>query len=762
MDRLARIKDRLVNVEYVTKREWWGEGTTILTDDEVLKEPLIVRKAMACEYVLCNMPIAIKPDELIVGMPTMSCCGFGRLFPEYATADEKAAAAKKGLSVKSIWGHHPPNWEKGIRLGLRGLRAQIMQKQAAEQAKEPADREKLELYRSMLIGIEAIRKLSLRYRDLAAEEAEKTADPERKKELLTISDICARIPEEPAATLQEALQSFWFYYISFDSCMERIPAARIDQYLYPYFRHDIDTGILTIDQARDLVGSWMAKCSERVQILSELWENHLGPEDNSVGGDPDDKSLFIEMENDQAYTLGTSANHWFMNVILGGQNKNGEDVTNELSYLMLETWAYLELVAPVMNVRFHKSSPAKLYEACAKILRCGSGEPAIYNDEAIIEGLVKLGIPLEEARDYSNDGCWEVVIPGKTNFNFGHIEVLQILEYVLFRGRSLVRKQQEAPDLGDPRAWDTYDELYSAFKEQVYLRLEKIVRNRMKYLFDSHEIAPDPLMSIMMDDCIDKGLDLTNGGTRYIFFVPVVTGIANCADSLAAIKKLVYEEKRITMDALLHAIETNFEGNEPLRQMLLNRVPKFGNDEPYVDDICSQLLSEIADRTKELQKEFENVYFPLAIGTFENMARFGHNCGASADGRLYQESVGSNYAPAVGMDTSGPTAVIKSITHADLLPYINGCPLDIQINSNEVAGEAGVKRIEALIRSFLDLGGIILTITGVSEELLKDAKLHPENHRGLRVRLGGLSAYFIALPEDVQDIMIKRTKHGMA
>ena len=297
---------------------------------------------------------------------------------------------------------------------------------------------------------------------------------------------------------------------------------------------------------------------------------------------------------------------------------------------MLETWDYLELVAPVMNVRFHKNSPAKLYEACAKILRRGSGEPAIYNDEAIIEGLVKLGIPLEEARDYSNDGCWEVVIPGKTNFNFGHIEVLQILEYVLFRGRSLVRKQQEAPDLGDPRAWSTYDELYSAFKKQVYLRLEKIVRNRMKYLFDSHEIAPDPLMSIMMDDCVEKGLDLTNGGTRYIFFVPVVTGIANCADSLAAIKKLVYEEKRITMDALLHAIETNFEGNEPLRQMLLNRVPKFGNDEPYVDDICSQLLSEIADRTRELQKEFENVYFPLAIGTFENMARFGHNCGASA------------------------------------------------------------------------------------------------------------------------------------
>lgn len=328
------------------------------------------------------------------------------------------------------------------------------------------------------------------------------------------------------------------------ACMERVPAARVDQYMYPYYKHDIDTGIITQEQARDLVGSWMAKCSERVQILSELWENHLGPEDNSVGGDPDDKSLFIEMENDQEYTLGTSANHWFMNVVLGGQNAKGEDVTNELSYLILDTWAYLELVAPVMNVCFHKNSPEKLYDDCARILRCGTGEPAIYNDEAIIEGLVKIGIPLEEARGYSNDGCWEVIIPGKTNFNFGHVEVLQILEYVLFRGYSLVRKHQEAPDTGDPCEWKSYDEFYSVFREQVFVRLEKIIKNRMKYLFDSHEIAPDPLMSIMMDNCVEKGLDLTNGGTEYIFFVPVSPELQTALTLLQSSKNLYLRKRR--------------------------------------------------------------------------------------------------------------------------------------------------------------------------------------------------------------------------
>ena len=268
-------------------------------------------------------------------------------------------------------------------------------------------------------------------------------------------------------------------------------------------------------------------------------------------------------------------------------------------------------------------------------------------------------------------------------------------------------------------------------------------------------------MSTIFDDCIEKGLDLTNGGAVYTFFSPIVTGLANCVDSLASIKKLVYEEKVITMKELIEAIRTNFEGREPLRQMLINKVPKFGNDDPYVDEIASRVLREIAEATKEIGKTAEGLYMPLAIGTFENFARFGHNIGASADGRLYQDAIGANYSPSIGMDKKGPTAVILSISHANLLPYVNGCPLDIQINSNEVEGEAGVARIAALITSFLELGGVILTITGVSEEMLRDAQQNPEKHKGLRVRLGGLSAYFIALPPNVQEIIIRRTRHSV-
>lgn len=265
----------------------------------------------------------------------------------------------------------------------------------------------------------------------------------------------------------------------------------------------------------------------------------------------------------------------------------------------------------------------------------------------------------------------------------------------------------------------------------------------------------------MMDDCVENGLDLTNGGAKYRIYSLVITGLANCVDSLVAVKSLVYEEGRVSMERLVGALKTNYQGQESLRQMLLNRAPKFGNEMSYADEMASRLLRDIRDIYREAfeAKKDDRLIPMLAIGTFENYARFGHNVGATPDGRLSQESIGSNYSPALGMDRSGPTAAMKLITSADLLPYCGGCPLDIQVNSNEVEGESGLSRMVALMKSFFDLGGVILTITGVSEEMLKDAQVHPERHRGLRVRLGGLSAYFIALPKKQQEIMITRVKH---
>lgn len=761
--RLQRIKERMFNVEMVTKKEWWGKGATILDQPGILEESLIIRKAKAIEYVCRNLPAVIKPDELIVGMPNMAAVGFGYVFPEYATKEEKEEAAGKCLNEYSVWGHHPVRYDKLLSLGLRGFRAEVTEKLNDELSKESLDKAKVDLYRAMIISLNAVRDFAARYSELALKMALKEKDPKRRIELLKISDICSRVPENPATSFHEALQSFWLTYAVFHSCLEYLPAGRSDQYLYPYYKFDVENGVITEEEAKDLVGSWLAKFNERTQIKRELWEDHYTFGNFSQGGDPVDPSTHIVLDNTESYNYGLSANHWLMNMILGGQDAFGNDATNELTYLILNTWAELELVAPVMSVRFHKNSPQRLYEEVASILaRGGTGEPAIYNDEVIIKGLVDIGVPLEEARGYSNDGCWEVLIPGKTYFTYFHIETLLTLEYTLFRGYSLLRKTKEGIDVGDPLSFETFENLYAAFKKQVEYRILSSIENKYKFFGEVTKIAPDPLASAMMDDCVQKGLDLTIGGTKYIFHAPLITGLSHTADSLAAIKKFVYEEKKITMAELLEALKSNFEGKEPLRQMLINRAPKYGNDEPYVDSIAAMILEDVESIIDSVRGRYDypKIFLSPGIGTFESYARFGNVVGASADGRLATEPLASNYSPSVGMDRNSPTAVVKSATVSDLSKYIAGCPVDLFINGNEVAGEAGRDKLVSFTRSFMELGGQILTITVSTEEIFRDAQIHPERHRGLRVRLGGLSAYFIALPPKHQEIMIERLRHG--
>ena len=758
MTRVEKIKKRLFEVEFYTKKEWWGENLTILNDEKIKKEPLIIRKALASKFVLENMPAELKPDELITGIARMSMIGFGHTFPQYATEEELAEAAKYNLSPLSVWGHQPPNYEKVLKEGLVGLRARI---EKYKEDPENQDEEKQNLYRAMLISLEGIKNFALRYKKMNLEAAEKEEDPVRKQELLDIAARCEKVPEHPAETFAEALQCTWFIYLCLQSNMENIPLGRSDQYLYPYYKADKEKGILDDKMAEELVGSFLVKFNERVQMNPEHWEDHIDSTTYSFGCDPDDQSMYIDLENDESYNFGVSANHWDLNLILGGVKRDGTDGTNELTYIFLKTWGFLEVVTPVVSVRFGKEAPQKLYETCADILRVGSGEPVIYNDEPIIDGYVKLGIPIEDARDYSNDGCWETLIPGKSHYSYGHIEVLQLLEYVQQHGYSLVRKKQEAPDYGDPAQYKDFEEFYQAFQKMLLWKTEEVIKNRIRFYGASYKIAPDPLISAMIDGCVENGKDLTAGGAQYTIFSPLITGLADCVDALAAIKKLVYDEKKVSMTDLVEAIKTDFEGQEPLRQMLLNRAPKFGNDDPYADEIADRIISDVEKKTEEMNKKYPEICMPVGIGTFENYSKFGHKIGASAAGRHAQEAIGSNYSPAFGADKEGPTAAIKSVVSANLWRYVTGCPIDMQVNSNETFGDSGLKRLCGLIKSFLDLGGIMLTITGTNAEMLCDAQKHPDRYRSLRVRMGGLSAYFIALPKEMQDVLIKKTKYNI-
>ena len=770
LNRMERIKERLFTKDFYTKIEWWGKEETILTSEEVRKEPLVVRKALATQHLLRDMPVELKPDELIVGKINMLSVGYGREFPEYALPEEKEIGRLSGFTEKNVAAKHPADYDKLLRLGVTGVKQEIYAEIEKELARKDREEEKLNLWRAMIISLDGLVDFAHRYAELLLREARNEKDPNRIKELLEMSRICNKVPEYPAESYQEALQSFWFFFASLHSCMEEVAAGRPDQYFYPYFKKDIDSGVLTVEKAEELTGSWLVKFSERVQLDREHWEfNHFTAiDENYDGGNIDDSANVFSMENAAEYNLGTSANHWEQNVILAGQNADGSDATNDLTYIMLKQWNFFELVSPVMSVRFHKNSPAKLYDACARILRNGSGEPTIYNDEPIIDGLVASGIPLEEARGYSNDGCWEVLIPGKTNYQYGHVQVLLLLEYLLNRGKSMIRDQAESPDFGDPLRYKTFEEFYAAFLNAIKYDVDRIMNLRISYWQDRYKIAPSVLFSSLLDNCVPTGRDISNGGAKYSIYTFLITGLANCLDSLVAIKKFVFDEKKLTMAEMIEALKTDFAGKEPLRQMLIKRAPKFGNDDPYADDLVAMLMkdferivNERAAQPDVKEKGEPGFIVNVGCGTFESYANFGHRCGASADGRHAQDTVSSNYSPSVGLDINGPTAVIKSITRPDIVPYYSGGPLDMQINSTAVKGEEGVKRVASLIKSFQELGGIMMTITGTNVETLMDTQEHPDKHPGLRVHLGGLSAYFIALAKDQQDIIINRTKHAL-
>ena len=791
-ERIDRIKQRLFNEDFLVKKDWWGDGETILTSDGVREKPLIIRKALAIRHVADNMPTVINEDELIAGRPTMSSVGFGKCFPQYTLPDEDEAALMNGFTVKSVFGHHLINYETLLEKGVKGVREDILLRiaecageqgesgesnkpgKANESGKPDASGEpgesnkpgnmditqKTDLYEAMLISIDALSALGRRYSLLLAEEAAQTDDPVRRGELEGMAAVCLRVPENPAGSFHEALQSVFFAHVLLHSTLEMMPLGRVDKYLFPYYKKDMDAGVITKEGAEDLVGSWLAKFSERVNLAPDLWEQHQTDNDTQFNGIAEGyKNTLDNYDQGEEFNFGTSGNHFFINMILGGQFADGSDSTNELTGIILRQWASLELVCPVMSVRFHEGTPDWLYRQCADILRKGSGEPAIYNDEIIIHGLTEMGIPLEEARGYSNDGCWEAIIPGRTDFGFCMLQLLQLMEYLLQGGRSLIREKQEWAGIAAVPDFPDYESFYGAFLDLLAENARKEAETRVRLHGFRSDIAPSTLASAFMDDCVQRGAEYSKGGACYSVFGMMLCGFANCVDSLAVIKKLVYEEKALTLPGLAEALRDDFRNLEPLRRRCIAGVPKFGNDDDYVDEIAVRLMDDFSSIIESLQAEYAGgLIFGKAIATFEFFAKWGRDVGASADGRFSGAPVATNLTP--GTEASlGPTAIIRSATKARMHRYGLGAPIDIKINKNETAGESGLLRLVGLIRSFLDLGGIMLTITGVSDEELRDAQINPMNHKNLRVRLGGLSAYFIALSREVQDSIIGRTSH---
>jgi len=421
-----------------------------------------------------------------------------------------------------------------------------------------------------------------------------------------------------------------------------------------------------------------------------------------------------------------------------------------------------------VTVRLHRGSPLALLRRVAEVLKDGGGMPFIDNDDAIIPAYQKLGVPTADARDYSNSNCWETMIAGKSDqelirgFNF-----LLVLEWVLNRGITRCRNEQEGIDSGDPHDFASFSEVIEAWKRQLDVYLEKSIDYiGSRYLtcnlqHSNHgRYAHNPLLSALTQDCIDKEQDIIRGGARYAIWHCMAEAVPNCIDAMAAIKQLVFDDKVVTIDTLLNALDSNWQGYENLRQRLIGCAPKYANDQANADDIGRELLGYFIERTRYHAQRYPAIIFPCAVGTFSWYTSIGREVGASCDGRFAQDPITPNFSPGVGMDLTGPTAVIRSYCRMHVADLAGGAPLDLRFSGNHLRGEAGTERLAAFIQVFIALGGNMMTITVTNVEELKRAMLEPMNYRGLRVRMGGWTAYFIALNTEQQRLHIAKVEHG--
>ncbi|UZW13627.1 pyruvate-formate lyase [Clostridium pasteurianum] len=779
--RLEKIKERIFTKEFKDPGTWYFDGVNVLTDENI-NEPIVVRKGIATRYMGENLPAYIKYDELIVGNPNMNSVGFGTVLPIYATEDELREAKEYKMNENSVWGHHPPHWEKVLKIGFVGIIDEIKSAMDRIYESDIPDQVAIDEYRAMLIAIEGAISFANRHAEEALKASSLETNPVRKKELFEIYKVCSRVPYHPAETLHEATQAYWFAYCMVNSGGEYVPLGRVDQHLYPYYKSDIEKGTITEEVATDIIGSFLAKCNERICTDIKKWENHYdfglfsqgmkpeyttGMEETGghESGGYDIRALsWQEDEDDNSeanFNFGQSGNDWLMNMIIGGLRPDGEDGTNEITYKILRLRFEMGLLMPTLSARVSSKTPDKFWKELAACLRHSEGEPAIYNDDAIIPGFEEIGIPTEEARDYSNDGCWECLIPGKSHFSYAHIMNLRCLEWVFTNGITLQSGDMEGIDTGDISLYKDFDSFYAAYCKQVDSQIDFQIQRRLDNLGLSKMIAPDPLISSIMDGCIEKGRDLSDvNAVKYTFHLLLITGLSNVVDSLSAIKKLVFEDKVATLEDFKNAITNNWKGYERLRLMALNKVPKYGNDDDYADEILSKVMKDFESKIETWRTKQDKLLIPCGIGTFENYAALGRTLSASPDGRLNKESLAPNYAPTPGVDIKGPTAVIKSATKPDLLRYYCGSPLDISLNKNEFLGDVGMKRMESVLKTFCNLGGQIATFTTCSVEEMKEAKINPEKHRNLKIRMGGLSAYFIALSPVQQDNIIQRFSRG--
>ena len=639
--------------------------------------------------------------------------------------------------------HLAVDYEQLLKIGLVGYEKRVRQLKAELDLCVPENIDKYVFYKAVLIVIEAVKTYADRFSLLAQEMAE-NAQSHRKDELLEISNICSKVPYEPASSFKEAIQSVWFIQLilQIESNGHSLSYGRFDQYMYPYLKADLEKGVITDEEA--------------VELLTNLWI----------------KTLTINKVRSQAHTFSSAGSPMYQNVTIGGQTPDKKDAVNKLSFLVLKSVAQTRLPQPNLTVRYYNGLNKEFLDECIEVMKLGTGMPAFNNDEIIIPSFIDLGVKEEDAYNYSAIGCVETAVPGKWGYRctgMSYQNFPRILLAVMNDGVDVTSGKRFVKGYGYFRDMKSFEELQDAWDKSIreITRLSVIVENAVDLA--SERDVPDILCSTLTQDCIGRGQTITEGGAVYDFISGLQIGIANMADSLAAIKKLVFEEKKITPQQLWDALQDDFmsEENQKIQSMLINEAPKYGNDDDYVD----QLVVEAYDSYINEIKKYPSTRYqrgPVGgiryAGTSSISANVGQGYGtmATPDGRKAHTPLAEGCSPAHAMDKNGPTAVFKTVSKLPTHEITGGVLLNQKVTPQMLATEENKEKLEMIIKTFFNrLHGYHVQYNVVSRETLIDAQKNPEKHRDLIVRVAGYSAFFNVLSRATQDDIIERTEQTL-
>ena len=824
IEKSARI-DRLKENLFLKMPEIESARAKLLTESykRTEGEPIIMRRAKAFLHILQNLPIVIRDEELIVGSTTIAPRGCqtypefsfewlesefdtvatrsadpfyiseqtkadlreadaywkGKTTSELATsymAPETLTAMKHNMFTPGNYfyngvGHVTVHYDWVLAVGFTGI-AEKAKKALAECKVSDGDYARRSRFlQAVIISCEAAIVYAKRYAALARDMAAKEKDAKRRGELERIASNCERVPQYGARDFWEACQSFWFVQqlLQIESSGHSISPGRFDQYMYPYYKKDLDSGKISREFTQELIDCIWVKLND------------------------------LNKCRDAASAEGFAGYSLFQNLIVGGQNAEGFDVTNDLSYMCLTASMHVMLPQPSLSIRVWNGSPHKLLIHAAEVTRTGIGLPAYYNDEVIIPSLMSRGLTLQDAREYNIIGCVEPQKAGKTEgwHDAAFFNMCRPLELVFSDGMD--KGERVGPQTGDVTKFTTFEEFYDAYKTQIEYAIELLV-NADNAIDEAHaERCPLPFLSGMIEDCIGRGKSVQEGGAIYNFTGPQGFGIANMADSLYAVKTLVYDEKKVTMAELRTALAENYGKGLPASEVeyvlgevvknlraagkpvnpseisaaakklvepngkydklleMIDAVPKFGNDIEEVDAFARDVAYTYT-RPLEKYKNPRGGTFQAGLYPVSANVPLGAQTGATPDGRLAGKPVADGVSPSAGKDTHGPTATANSVAKLDHYIASNGTLFNQKFHPSALSGRTGLENFVALIRSYFDQKGSHMQFNVVSRETLIDAQKHPENYKHLVVRVAGYSALFTTLSRSLQDDIINRTE----